>query len=159
MHSALASCEVDLCLIPEEPFDISAVLNYVSDVVKRKRRCVVVVAEGAGGEYVGTSKDIGRYLLEQVHALGKFNTKYLDPTYQVRAVPTIASDNAFCTLLAHSAVHGAYAGYTGFSAGPINGRNAYIPIDIIAGYQKKVQLTDRTWQRLVSSTGQPEWEV
>jgi len=45
----------------------------------------------------------------------------------IRAVPSNASDNVYCTLLAHSALHGAMAGYTGFSVGPVNGRHAYIP--------------------------------
>ena len=42
----------------------------------------------------------------------------------IRAIPRIASDNVYCTLLAHSAVHGAMAGYTGFIGGPVNGRHA-----------------------------------
>jgi len=33
----------------------------------------------------------------------------------------------FCTLLAHSVVHGAMAGYTGFTIGQVNGRHCYIP--------------------------------
>ena len=50
-----------------------------------------------------------------------------DPTYMIRAVPSNASDNVYCTLLAQSAVHGAMAGYTGFTVGPVNGRHSYIP--------------------------------
>lgn len=53
-----------------------------------------------------------------------------DPTYMVRAIPSNASDNVYCTLLAHSAMHGAMAGYTGFTVGPVNGRHAYIPIEV-----------------------------
>jgi 6-phosphofructokinase 1 len=45
----------------------------------------------------------------------------------IRAVPSNASDNVYCTLLAHNALHGAMAGYTGFTVGPVNGRHAYIP--------------------------------
>lgn len=55
-----------------------------------------------------------------------------DPTYMIRAVPSNASDNIYCTLLAHSAVHGAMAGYTGFTTGPVNGRHAYIPFHVSA---------------------------
>lgn len=51
-----------------------------------------------------------------------------DPTYMIRAIPSNASDNVYCTLLAHSAIHGAMAGYTGFTVGPVNGRHAYIPL-------------------------------
>ena len=53
-----------------------------------------------------------------------------DPTYMIRAVPSNASDNVYSTLLAHSAVHGAMAGYTGFTVGPVNGRHAYIPFRV-----------------------------
>ena len=53
-----------------------------------------------------------------------------DPTYMIRAIPSIASDNVYCTLLAHSAIHGAMAGYTGFTVGPVNGRHAYIPFEV-----------------------------
>jgi len=48
----------------------------------------------------------------------------------IRAIPSNASDNVFCTLLAQSAVHGAMAGYTGFTVGPVNGRNCYIPFHV-----------------------------
>ncbi|THF99924.1 hypothetical protein TEA_002452 [Camellia sinensis var. sinensis] len=52
---------------------------------------------------------------------------FSDPTYMIRAIPSIASDNVNCTLLAQSAIHGAMAGYTGFTVGPVNGKHAYIP--------------------------------
>lgn len=48
----------------------------------------------------------------------------------IRAIPSNASDNVYCTLLAQSAVHGAMAGYTGFTVGPVNSRHAYIPIAV-----------------------------
>lgn len=48
----------------------------------------------------------------------------------IRAIPSNASDNVYCTLLAQSAVHGAMAGYTGFTVGPVNGRHAYIPFNV-----------------------------
>lgn len=48
----------------------------------------------------------------------------------IRAIPSNASDNIYCTLLAHSAVHGAMAGFTGFTVGPVNSRHAYIPISV-----------------------------
>ena len=46
--------------------------------------------------------------------------KYIDPSYMVNAVAANVADNLYCTLLAHSAIHGAVAGYTGFVSGPIN---------------------------------------
>ncbi|CAD5188050.1 unnamed protein product [Musa acuminata subsp. malaccensis] len=78
------------------------------------------------------------------------------PTYMIRAIPRNASDNIYCTLLAHSAIHGAMAGYTGFTVGPVNGRHAYIPFHRITGVQNVV-VTDRMWARLLSSTNQPSF--
>lgn len=48
----------------------------------------------------------------------------------IRAVPSNASDNVYCTLLAQSAVHGAMAGFTGFTVGLVNGRYTYIPFNV-----------------------------
>ncbi|GLT31281.1 hypothetical protein SLA2020_060280 [Shorea laevis] len=75
----------------------------------------------------------------------------------IRAIPSNASDNVYCTLLAHSAIHGAMAGYTGFTVGPVNGRHAYIPFYRITERQNKVVITDRMWARLLSSTNQPSF--
>ncbi|GAU34898.1 hypothetical protein TSUD_144290 [Trifolium subterraneum] len=38
-----------------------------------------------------------------------------DPTYMIRAVPSKANDNVYCTL-AQSVVHGAITGYTGYTS-------------------------------------------
>ena len=60
------------------------------------------------------------------HCLANF----ADPTYMIRAIPSNAADNVYCTLLAQSGIHGAMAGYTGFTVGPVNGRHCYIPITV-----------------------------
>nr|GMC65375.1 ATP-dependent 6-phosphofructokinase 6-like isoform X2 [Ipomoea batatas] len=80
-----------------------------------------------------------------------------DPTYMIRAIPSNASDNVYCTLLAQSAVHGAMAGYTGFTVGSVNGRHAYIPYNRITEGQNHVVITDRMWARLLCSTNQPSF--
>lgn len=164
--AALASREVDCCLVPEELFVLrgkGGVLEYVESVVDRKGSCVLVVAEGAGHEMYGQI-DIGRHILAEVkdYFAGKdreITTKYLDPTYQIRAIPTTTHDNILCILMAHAAVHGAYAGYTGYSAGPVNGVNVMLPLDMLAGIQKKMETSDGMWQRLRMSTGQPDWNL
>lgn len=61
--------------------------------------------------------------------------------------------------MAHAAVHGAYAGYTGYSGGPVNGLNVYLPLDMLSGIQKKLDTTESMWQRLRMSTGQPNWKI
>jgi 6-phosphofructokinase 1 len=50
-HTTIASRQVDLCLIPEVPFDMDGphgVLEYLEKVVRARGRAVIVVAEGAG---------------------------------------------------------------------------------------------------------------
>ncbi|KAG5612487.1 hypothetical protein H5410_023768 [Solanum commersonii] len=78
-----------------------------------------------------------------------------DPTYMIRAIASNASDKVYCTLVAQSAVHGAMAGYTGFTVGPVNNTHSYIPFDRIIEKQNKVDITDMMWAQLLSSTNQP----
>ncbi|RWW23623.1 hypothetical protein GW17_00012131 [Ensete ventricosum] len=70
----------------------------------------------------------------------------------IQAIPSNASDNVYCALLAQGAVRGAMAGYTGFTVGIVNGRHTYLPF-----YKKrnKVIITDGMRARLVSSVKQP----
>lgn len=49
-------------------------------------------------------------MVAEEHAGALLTVKYVDPT--IRAVAANAADNLYCTLLAHSAIHGAMAGYT-----------------------------------------------
>ncbi|XP_024022456.1 ATP-dependent 6-phosphofructokinase 3 [Morus notabilis] len=151
MYATLASRDVDCCLIPESPFYLEGpggLFEYIEKRLKENGHMVIVVAEGVGQEILSESmrtahqqdasgnkflQDVGLWLAQKIkeHFSKKqkmtINLKYIDPTYMIRAVPGNASDNVYCTLLAHSAIHGAMAGYTGFTVGPVNGRHAYIP--------------------------------
>lgn len=58
--------------------------------------------------------DIGRHMrsiLKQHFPNG--DVKYIDPTYMIRAIATTSPDRIYCKILAHNAVHGAFAGFTG----------------------------------------------
>lgn len=62
--------------------------------------------------------DIGKYLAAGLKELFErkeegVDLKYIDPTYMVRAIPTIPADHIYCTVLGQNAVHAAFAGYTG----------------------------------------------
>lgn len=145
-EASLASRAVDLCLIPEIRFSLDGpggVLQYIEAVLDRQGKCVVVVAEGSGRDLVDCDTDIGQFLHEAVRryfaAKGRdISRKYLDPTYQVRALPAIASDNILCTLLGHAAVHAAMAGMTACCVGLVHDRNVIIPLEELAGKQAKV---------------------
>ncbi|PPR92727.1 hypothetical protein GOBAR_AA27943 [Gossypium barbadense] len=181
MYATLASRDVDCCLIPESPFYLEGpggLFEYIERRLKENGHMVLVIAEGAGQELLSeslqsmTQKDAsGNKLLQDValwisqrikdhfskERKMTINLKYIDPTYMIRAIPSNASDNVYCTLLAQSAVHGAMAGYTGFTSGLVNGRQTYIPFYRITETQNKVVITDRMWARLLSSTNQPSF--
>ncbi|GAB2228048.1 hypothetical protein Droror1_Dr00009877 [Drosera rotundifolia] len=179
MHATVASRDVDCCLIPESPFYLEGpggLFEYIEKRLKENGHIVIVIAEGAGQDLISESmssmqldasgnrllQDNGLWLTQKIknHFKQKkmpINQKYIDPTYMIRAVPSNASDNVYCTLLAQSAIHGAMAGYTGFTVGPVNNRHAYIPFYRITEKQNKVVITDRMWARLLSSTNQPSF--
>ncbi|GER40293.1 phosphofructokinase 6 [Striga asiatica] len=171
MYATIASRDVDCCLIPESPFHLVGLFEYIEKRLKENGHMVIVLAEGAGHDLMlsesllseNQQQDVGLWISQKIKdhfskpRKMSINLKYIDPTYMIRAIPSNASDNVYCTLLAQSAVHGAMAGYTGFTVGPVNGRHVYIPFHKINEKQKKVVITDRMWARLLSSTNQPSF--
>lgn len=74
----------------------------------------------------------------------------------VRSLPANATDSLYCSLLGQSAVHGAMAGYTGFSAGMVNGHHVMLPMaEICSRSRTKVDVHSRMWHRVLSCTNQP----
>lgn len=180
MYATLASRDVDCCLIPESPFYLEGrggLYEFMERRLKENGHMVIVIAEGAGQDLLSESRkdnkqdesgnklldDVGLWLSQNIrhHFATRqkmvMTLKYIDPTYMIRAIRSNASDNVYCTLLAQSAVHGAMAGYTGFTVGPVNGRHSYIPFYRVIETQNKVVITDRMWARLLSSTNQPSF--
>ncbi|CAL9076608.1 unnamed protein product [Musa acuminata var. zebrina] len=181
MYATLASRDVDCCLIPESPFYLEGkggLFEYMEKQLKENGHMVIVVAEGAGQDLIAESMrsmnhedasgnklllDVGLWLSQRIKNYFTsrqkmvINLKYIDPTYMIRAIPSNASDNVYCTLLAQCAVHGAMAGYTGFTVGLVNGRHTYIPFDRVTETRNTVVITDRMWARLLSSTNQPSF--
>ncbi|KAI6682264.1 hypothetical protein NL676_036145 [Syzygium grande] len=181
MYATLASRDVDCCLIPESPFFLEGkggLLEYIKKRLQENGHMVIVIAEGAAEGLIPKNQktriqleglgsklhsDFGLWISQRIkdHFAAQdtmpINLKFIDPTYMIRAVPSNASDNVYCTLLAHSAIHGAMAGYAGFTVGPVNAKHAYIPFNRVTEAQKKVVITDRMWARLLSSTNQPSF--
>ncbi|KAL4469541.1 hypothetical protein ABPG74_004794 [Tetrahymena malaccensis] len=182
MEATNASRDAHVCLVPEFKFNLygeEGVLEYVYQRLLAKRNCIVVVAEGAGEAVLdaqfsnsgekdasGNTKlsDIGAFLQKEIVDYGKkkgmeVTLKYINPTYMIRTVPANALDRKMCTQLAQNAVHGAMAGFTGFTVGHVNNRLCYIPLDEICkeGSGRRIKAEDRAWQRLLASTGQPSF--
>lgn len=58
MHATLASRDVDCCLIPESPFYLEGaggLLEYVEKRLNENGHMVIVIAEGAGQEFLSES--------------------------------------------------------------------------------------------------------
>jgi 6-phosphofructokinase 1 len=173
--AALGSGDVDLVLIPEVPIVMDGpdgILPYIRKRVKEHKYAVVVVAEGAGEELLGKSTVVDAGGNRARPMVGEFikdaiadyfesfdeeaTIKYIDPSYTVRSVPANAADSMYCTQLAQSAVHGAMAGFTGFSTGLVNNRLVYLPIpQLVASSPRKMNPNGSAWGRIVAMTGQP----
>eukprot|EP01134_Creolimax_fragrantissima_P001671 CFRG1671T1 len=174
MHASLANCDTNLCLLPEVPFTIEKIVEYLEARFKKRGHCVIVVAEGAGqdnfkvGETDASGNvkygDIGILLRDKLKESlckkGILNTiKYIDPSYSIRSAPTNASDSLFCVQLAQMACHAAMAGKTRLIVGMLNSQFVHIPIEKCVSTRKKVLLNGSTFQSLLDNTGMPaHWE-
>ena len=182
MYATLAARDVNICLIPEVPFNLygeNGLLDYIFKRLEIKHHVVIVVGEGAGFAVKDydvkvsgkTDKsgnpvlpDIGVLLREEIKKKAKelgieINLKYIDPTYIVRAGPANSFDCNYCAKLAENAVHCAFAGYTNFSIGIVNNHTCMIPIDKISqeGVVRKIKTSDSDYLMMLASTGQPSF--
>jgi len=74
----------------------------------------------------------------------------------IRSVPANSFDSLYCSQLAQNAVHGAMAGFTGFSVGLCNNKMVYLPIpQLVATSPCSMNPHGRTWERVLAQTGQP----
>ncbi|XP_027362836.1 ATP-dependent 6-phosphofructokinase 5, chloroplastic-like [Abrus precatorius] len=176
MQASLASGQIDICLIPEVPFNLHGhhgVLSHLKYLIETKGSAVVCTAEGAGQNLLQKTNatdasgniifgDIGVYIQQEtkkyfkeigVHA----DVKYIDPTYMIRACRANASDGILCTVLGQNAVHGAFAGYSDITVGTCNTHYAYFPIPEVISHPKLVDPNSRMWHRCLTSTGQPDF--
>jgi 6-phosphofructokinase 1 len=170
MFATLANGFVDCCLIPEIDWAAhgpNGVIEYVRNTLDAQGHAVVVLAEGAGQEYVTTSGtdaggnpklgDIGQWFCKQLKAELKCDVKYIDPTYMVRGCVANAHDSIMCTVLGQNAVHGAFAGFTGISIGSVSAHTAFLPIPRMIERERLVDPDGRMWHRTLASTGQPDF--
>jgi 6-phosphofructokinase 1 len=172
--ATLAARHVDLCLIPEMKMELPKVLDYVAQIMKRKKYAVVVVAEGCGDTIIASDSgavdgggnkvlaDVGPYLKDALTAHCKkegipITIKYIDPTYMIRSVPANAFDSMYCSVLAQEAVHSAMAGFTGMTIGKVDERYVLLPIHSIVDKGSRV-IDSATMGSLLSTTGQPRFD-
>lgn len=171
MNASLANGDVDVCLIPEVDFAMegpNGVVNHVKNLIASQGHALIVLAEGAGQEYVtgagGTDAggnpilgDIGPWFCKRLKAEMSCDVKYIDPTYMVRGCAANAHDSIYCAVLGQNAVHGAFAGFTGISIGVVNTHAVFLPIERLIEKERLVDPDGRNWHRLLTATGQPDF--
>jgi 6-phosphofructokinase 1 len=175
-HAALATGDVNICLVPEVPFALEQGEFGFLPALKRslceRGHAVVLVAEGAGQELIAAQggpaydasgnlvlSDIGLFLRDQISSYFKrqklpVSLKYIDPSYMIRSLPADPSDSAFCLLLAQNAVHAAMAGRTGAVVGYWNQYFTLVPIEAAVSRRKRIEPEGRLWQSVLQTTGQ-----
>lgn len=172
-NAAIASAEANFVLIPEVEFDLDGDNGLLIHLEKRllsRRHAVIIVAEGAGQNYVsaegkdasGNKKlgDIGMFLKEKIkNYFDEKNIpttlKYIDPSYIIRSQPADPNDSFYCSLLGSHAVHAAMAGKTNTLVSQLNGRYVYIPIDAATSRRNYVNPEGNLWRDVLETTSQP----
>lgn len=88
-------------------------------------------------------KDVGPWLKSEIKKRFKdADVKYIDPSYLIRSIPTTSNDRIYCKILAHNAVHAAFAGFTGVTVGLVNTHYVILPIPVV------IQAPRRVWKFL-----------
>lgn len=173
VNAAMASGMVDICLIPEVPFKLhgeGGMLSYLEKVLAERGNALICVAEGAGQDLVAKGEqktdasgnpilgDVGLWLKHEIKkGVKDVDIKYIDPSYIIRSIPTTSTDRIYCKILAHNAVHAAFAGFTGVVVGLVNTHYVYLPIPVVIQAPRTVDPRGKQWNRLRSSIGQPNF--
>jgi 6-phosphofructokinase 1 len=183
LKAALASRDVNICLIPESKFNLYGdygLLNFLFKRLDVKCHCVIVVAEGAGSSILDktveeTGKkdksgnpilpDIGSILKDEIKRYAdkrgiEIVMKYIDPTYIIRSCPPNSFDTNYCAILAQNAVHCAFSGFTNFTSGFVDNKPVMIPVDYLnsLGTRSIDTEMDLEYLSLLASTGQASFQ-
>mmetsp|Transcript_18861 Transcript_18861/g.32756 ORF Transcript_18861/g.32756 Transcript_18861/m.32756 type:complete len:3096 (+) Transcript_18861:58-9345(+) len=165
---ALATCRVDMCLLPEMEIKLDKVLEHCEAIMEKKRFAVIVVSEGCNASFLGNTPDepefnVGPWLRDNI--LGYFKSKkkpltikYIDPVTMIQTVKANAADSVYSHAVAENAVHGAMAGFTGVTSVKRNGRYIYMPVEVVSRCPpKRVNLKGNWFGRMLFATGQPDF--
>ncbi|MDY6793285.1 MAG: ATP-dependent 6-phosphofructokinase [Thermodesulfobacteriota bacterium] len=172
--ATLAQQDVNFVLIPEIDIDLEGKNGLLQAIEKRlalRKHAVIVVAEGAGQNFIEESdderdasgniklKDIGLFLKTKITSYFKdkhidISLKYIDPSYIIRSLPANANDSVFCGFLGRDAVHAAMAGKTKLIVSHWNNSFVYVPMALSAGKRKHVLPNGKLWRTVLEATGQ-----
>ncbi|KAH7829946.1 pyrophosphate fructose phosphotransferase (PFP) [Monocercomonoides exilis] len=169
-QATLASGDVNICLIPEEPFTLSSLMESIRLRLLKRDHCVIVVAEGAGVDILRQHNaekrdksgnvsygDIGLFLKKEITSYFdsikmEVTIKYIDPSYTIRSTKPTAADAAFCEELGNKAVDSALSGKTGCIVGYWNDSFTLVPLSLIRRGRKKVDIHGGMWNTVKQMT-------
>jgi 6-phosphofructokinase 1 len=178
--AALASHDVNVCLVPEVKFDVEGphgFLAYLQRRLESRGHAVVVVAEGCGVRlaanggprdlsgnlrFATPDLDIGTYLKDRIDRYFAdlsmpITLKYIDPSYMLRGVPANAIDAVFCDELARYAAHAAMAGKTDVMVGRWHRAFTHVPLTLALSAKKRIDPDKELWLAVTETTGQPRF--
>ena len=172
--AAIASGEVNAVLIPEVPFALEGdhgFLEVIRQRVVSRGHAVIITAEGAGQEHLGSTAetdasgnvrlgDIGHFLKDKLTEHFKkcqtaLTLKYIDPSYMIRSVPAMPQDRIYCMRLGQAAVHAGMAGKTGMIVARWHSVYVHVPIAVTTSARRTVDPGKDIWLSVLESTGQP----
>ena len=173
-HTAIATHEANFVLIPEVEFSLKGekgLLNCLEKRLKERKHAVILVAEGAGQEFLAKSDktdasgnirlaDIGLYLKDEITQYFEeknipINLKYIDPSYIIRASVANPHDAYYCSRLGTNAVHAAMAGKTAMVISYWAKNYVHVPIETTVSRRNIVRKEGSLWREIIESTGQP----
>lgn len=170
-HATISSQIVNFCLIPEFSFELKDLMEALVKRLEKRSHAVIVIAEGVAQETINKENkrdasgnliltDSGIWLKGEIakylSAAGiEHNIKYIDPSYIIRAIPASPNDALFCSMVGQYAVHAAMSGRTAVVIGQWNHYFGTIPIRLVVGSQKLVNINGTIWRSVLESTGQP----
>jgi 6-phosphofructokinase 1 len=168
-HAALASHDVDACLVPEVPFSRTRLLAWLEKRLAARGHAVVVVAEGCAKHFADLERapkdasgnldfgsddlDVGAILSRDC---ARFGLKYIDPSYMIRGVPAAPVDAILCDDLARNAVHAAMAGKTDVLVGRWHRSFTHVPLPLVLEGKKRIDPRGDLWRAVLETTGQPD---
>lgn len=82
--------------------------------------------------------------------------RYFGPSYEIRSSSANCEDALICDLFARHAVHAAMASKTGLVIGFLHERFVHMPIELLAGHNKRLDPASGWWRSVLPATGQPE---
>jgi len=183
--ASLANGQVNTALIPEvfAPLNGEVLQRYWDDLIEDLRfkvtdrspedHALIVVAEGVakvleskGFEIAGekVSHDEGNFisLLKQEiknriknSESEKISVFTNEPRHNIRSVPPDAFDQIHCELLGSMAVDAALAGFTDCMPSKWLDQYVLVPLELVIGRQKGIDVKGLLWKTLVNSIAQP----